>query len=275
MAPPPPPPYPLPPFPIINEGELVPWIRVEPTLSDRYKWWHGPNRFAISSYDSNTLPCDTLGSDTIHDCISRCQQKCADNVLCAGLHLRFRDSDNRLDFCKLKNTQFPTSNQYWREDRSTWHNYYNYIFIRAPPSPPTSPPLPCVTCLNTPHPDITAAGYDCTTQAIRDWIVSDLIDIRCNRPVWINNRYCDLTCEELGYPYQGGSCCSSPPPPPPPHPLPPLPVLSEGGFVPWTRDEPTPEHVQSVASKRMVSLHPPLAWHRLQSNHIAVRHFRK
>ena len=82
----------------------------------------------------------------------------------------------------------------------------------SPTNQPTDPPVlstlapspSCILCTDIPTPWMITQGYECPTAP--NWLIKK----KCNKvDTWINNLYCERSCEAAGYGYHSVGCCSS------------------------------------------------------------------
>jgi len=106
-------------------------------------------------------------------------------------------------------------------------NPYDPGCCLSPPSPPPFPApslyteLACVQCIDRPSPYMVRRGRSC--ESFANFISRQ----RCNKQVWwVNERYCELTCEANGAGYNKPCCHQTSLPMPSPPPRPPIPPLS-------------------------------------------------
>lgn len=84
------------------------------------------------------------------------------------------------------------------------------------PSPTSSPvQTSCIACTDDPTPWMITAAYDCASAP--NW----LINTKCNKiDYWINNSFCESSCQAAGFGYHATSCCDGTTPDPTPAPTP-------------------------------------------------------
>lgn len=71
-------------------------------------------------------------------------------------------------------------------------------------SPTTSPQESCILCSDNPTPWMKREGYDCPNAP--RWLIND----KCNKAnYWINNLFCERSCQAAGFGYHTSSCCES------------------------------------------------------------------
>lgn len=72
------------------------------------------------------------------------------------------------------------------------------------PAPTASPAESCILCTDNATPWMIGVGYTCPNAP--NW----LINKKCNKTsYWIDNLYCERSCESAGFGYHASSCCES------------------------------------------------------------------